>query len=204
MQTQPLPPAPGLLSLFFTLAVIGIQSFGGGSSTFFMIHQACVRRGWLSEDEFVRAWALAQISPGINLLKLTMMFGYRLRGWPGLLAASSGLILPSAAITVLMTAGFSAISGQPVVKAALRGVLPAAIGLSLAMAVQMARPVLARAHREGRARLGAHLAVLIGAALGLAAVDLSPVLILFLSGAATVLALAVLPSREAQPEMEED
>lgn len=190
--------------LFFTLGLIGIQSFGGGSSTFLLIHQACMRHKWLTEEEFVRDWALAQIAPGINLMKLTMMLGYRLRGWPGLLAASGGLILPSAAITVLMTAGFAAISGHPLVKAALRGVMPAAIGLSLAMAVQMARPALALAYKEGPARLSAHLAILSAAALGLAVLELSPVVILFGSGALAALALALLPARNLAPAAEEE
>lgn len=191
------PPAPSLISLFITLSLIGIQSFGGGSSTFLLIHQACIRRRWMSEDEFIRDWALAQIAPGINLLKLTMMLGFKLRGWPGLLAASSGLMLPSGLITLGMTAGFTAISGQPLIQAALRGVMPAAIGLSLAMAVQMAKPSLALAYKEGRARLIAHLTILTAAAFGLAALDLSPVLILGLSGTLTVLALALIPSRTA-------
>ena len=149
--------------MLITWLTLSIQSFGGGSSTFYLIHQACITRGWLDEAEFVRAWALVQVSPGINLVKLTVLIGYQLRGWPGLAVAMGGLLLPSALVTVLMTAGFTAIRSQPVVQAAMRGVLPATIGLSLAMAVQMAQPLLRRAHREGRRRVAAHLAVMAAA-----------------------------------------
>jgi chromate transporter len=106
---------PSLWDLFVTWLVIGMQSFGGGSSTLLLIHQASIKRGWVDEDEFVRTWALVQIAPGINLVKLTALMGYKLRGWPGLLAANAGLLLPSVLATVLMTAGFSAIQSQPVV-----------------------------------------------------------------------------------------
>lgn len=157
-----------------------------------LIHQACIEHGWLEEEEFLRAWALAQISPGINLVKLTVLVGYRLRGWPGIAATMSGLLLPSGAVTALMTAGYSAIRSQRVIQAALQGILPATIGLSLAMSVQMALPLLKGAHQEGHARLGAHLLVLAGAALLMAASSLSPVLILLLSGAAAVLILGLL------------
>ncbi len=196
-------PRPSLWELFSTWFTTGIQSFGGGSATFYLIHQVCISRGWVDEDEFIRAWSLAQISPGINLLKLTILIGYHLRGWPGLLAGVAGLLAPSAALTMLMTAGFSVIRSQPVVEAALRGVLPATIGLSLAMGVQMAQPLLMRAHREGRARLSVHVLIGTGAALLLAFTSISPVVVLLLAGAVTMFLLAVVPVREARPAEKE-
>jgi chromate transporter len=193
--TSPVTQRPSLWLLFRTLLTLGIQSFGGGSTTFLLIQRACVGRGWLSEEEFVRTWALAQISPGINLLKLTVMVGYRLRGWPGVAAAVTGLLLPSAGATALMTAGFSAIRGQPMVQAAMKGVLPATIGLSLAMAYQMAQPLFVRGYKEGPLRLSASLLIVLAAALGLGLADLSPVLALLLAGGAGVLLMAWTPLR---------
>jgi chromate transporter len=184
---------PGLGEIFLIWISLGIQSFGGGSSTFYLIHQACIERGWLDEEEFVRDWALAQISPGINLVKLTALVGFQLRGWQGVVMAMSGLLLPSAAITALMTAGFSTIRSQPLVQAAMRGILPATIGLSLAMGVQMAQPVLARARQEGGVRLGAHILILVGAAGLLAVANVSPVAVLFLAGVAAILLMAIFP-----------
>ena len=147
----------------------------------------------MDEELFLRDWALAQISPGINLLKLTILVGYHLQGWPGLIASGSGLMVPSAVVTALMTAGFSAIRSAPLVQAALKGVLPATIGLSLAMGVQMGQPLLARAQREGKIRLGVHILILAGAALLMTANAVSPVLVLLLAGAAAMLVLAVIP-----------
>lgn len=193
MQTHPQQPRPGLWKLFLTWLILGVQSFGGGSSTFILIHEACLKNSWVGEEEFTRDWALAQIAPGINLLKLTIILGYQLRGWPGLIAASAGLLLPSASITALMTAGFSKIQGQPIVQATLRGILPATIGLSLAMGVQMGQPLLVRAYKEGRLRLGVNLAILAVAAYLMAMGQISPVLVLLLAGAAAVVLLAVLP-----------
>lgn len=174
---------------------MGIQSFGGGSSTFYLIHQVCVDRGWLGEQEFVRTWALAQISPGINLLKLTVLIGHKLCGWPGIIAGAFGLLLPSATVTILMTAGFSAVRDQPLVKAAMSGILPATIGLSLAMGVQMGQPLMLRAHREGPLRLAANMLILVGAGLLLTFTDASPVIVLPLSGAVAMLLMAVIPER---------
>lgn len=177
---------PQSAELFVQHLLVGLQSFGGGSSTFSLLHQLAIRRGWLSEEEFVRAWALAQIAPGINLVKLTVMIGYRLAGWQGLIAATSGLLLPSAMVTVLMTAGFASVRDLPWLQAMVKGILPAAIGLSLAMGFQMAQPMFLRARQEGRLRLGAHLVILASAALLMALAKLSPALVLVLAGGAAI------------------
>ncbi len=184
-----------LWNIFVTWFIIGLQSFGGGTSTLLLIHQACINKGWLEEDEFLRDWAMVQISPGINLVKFTGLIGYRLLGWPGLALAVAGMLLPSALVTVLMTAGFSAIRDLPVVAAAMKGILPATIGLSITMSIQMGQALLGKAHKEGPLRLGAHLLILGAAALLMAVTSLSPVLVLVISGGAAVLFLAFIPAR---------
>ena len=188
--TQKSPGLPGLFAAFF---LIGLQSFGGGSSTFLLVREACLRHGWMDEETFVRSWALAQISPGINLLKLTVLVGHRLSGWGGAAAAMLGLVLPSGAITALMTAGFALVREQPQMRAALKGILPATIGLSIAMGVQMAQPLLTRAWREGRAQTGSSLLILVGAGLLMGLLNLSPLLVLVLAGGAAVALFGLLP-----------
>jgi chromate transporter len=144
-----------------------------------------------------------QIAPGINLVKFTLLIGRRLRGWPGLVAAGAGLLLPSALVTVLMTAGFTVVQGQPLVQAAMRGVLPAAIGLSLAMGVQMAQPLMTRAYREGPPRLTIHVSILAAAALLMAVNGVSPVVVMLGAGVSGVVLLALIPARRIPPPPDE-
>ena len=99
--TERIRPHAGLWQLFATYFWIGIQSFGGGSATLYLMRQACLTRGWLDEVEFTRAWALVQIAPGINLIKMAALIGRELRGWPGVVAAVAGLVLPSGCVTAL-------------------------------------------------------------------------------------------------------
>ena len=177
-------PRVKLWDLFIAWFAIGIQSFGGGTSTLMLINQACLKHGWMGDDEFARLWALVQIAPGINLVKLTALIGRRLRGWPGLVASMAGLLLPSAAATALMTAGYTLIRDLAWVKAMLRGILPATIGLGLAMSANLVRPLFTRAFREGMLRLGAHILILVGAAVLMALGSLSPVVIMLAAGTA--------------------
>jgi chromate transporter len=190
---KPTPVTPAELLRVFL--VLSLQSFGGGASTLVLIRQACFQRGWMDEGEFVRTWALVQISPGINLLKLTALIGYKLCGWSGLAFAMTGLLLPSALVTVLMTAGYSAVRDQPLMQSALKGLLPATIGLSLMTSIQMARPLLKQARRESPLRLAANLLILGSAGLLFSLLNASPVAVLLGGGAAGVLLFALVPVR---------
>ncbi len=107
----------------------------------------------------------------------------------GILIALAGLLLPSAVVTVLMTAGLAAVREQPVVAAAMQGVVPATIGLSIALGLQMAWPLLRAARKEGRASVIAHVVIIIAALLLLVIAHASPLLALGLGGAAGVLVL---------------
>lgn len=196
--TQKITPA----SLFVDWFLIGLQSFGGGSSTFSLVHQISTTRAWLSEDEFVRDWALVQISPGINLLKLTVMIGYKLAGWRGILASLSGLLLPSALLTILMTSGYATIRTIPWIQAIMKGVLPAAIGLSFAMCVQMAQTIFINAYHTGPWRLAAHSLILTLSVLLMGVNGFSPVLITLLSGGLAVALFAIIPARALPKEPE--
>lgn len=140
---------PTLLDLARAWAGIGWQSFGGGATTFTLIERAVVRdHEWLTEGEYLHDLALAQLAPGINLLGLTILIGKRLGGAPGIVVALCGLLLPSVAVTVLMTAGYAEVARHSGVQAALRGIIPATVGLGLLTAYGLARVQLSRA--EGR------------------------------------------------------
>ena len=191
-------PGPNLVALFVDWLLIGIQSFGGGASAFSLIHQVAIKRGWLSEEEFVRDWALVQISPGINLVKLTVMIGYSLMGWPGILACTSGLLLPSALVTVLMTAGFTTIRSVPWIQAIMKGIIPATVGLSMAMGLQMAQPIFSSAWKDGRLRLGEHFGILVCAALLMGFTQISPLFILLLAGIAAVVLFYMTPAHSPE------
>jgi len=178
-------PLGALLRVWLLLS---LQSFGGGAATLTLIRREVVeRRGWLTDAEFVRDWALCQVAPGINLLALTILIGRRLAGVPGICLALVGLLLPSVAITVALTASYAHFRNTPAVQASLRGVIPATVGLGLLTAYQMARALLTAARREGKTSLLWSLAVLMGSGLVMALWQPPVVLVLCAAGAAGAL-----------------
>jgi chromate transporter len=167
-----------------------LQSFGGGGATLALIYRAVVEQHrWVTDAEFTRDWALCQVAPGINLLGLTILIGRRVDGARGIFLCLLGLLVPSVTLTILLTAFYAHIRDSQQVKAALRAVIPASVGLGLLTAYNMARPPLAACRREGRTShlLGSLLIVSSAAALLLGGDRLSVVLILALAGGASAL-----------------
>ncbi|MBI3942457.1 MAG: chromate transporter [Chloroflexi bacterium] len=159
---------PSLRTIFLTWLALGAQSFGGGSATMFLIRRAMVEQlRWITEEDFTRYWAISQMTPGINLLCITILIGRQVAGAVGVFLSLLGLLLPSISITVLMTAAYTSIQQLEIVKAALRGIVPGTIGLSILMTYQIARPLMIASHKEGRTSLVVSCLIIIGSLLGL-------------------------------------
>jgi len=159
-------PAPSAWFILRVWLSIGLQSFGGGSATLYLIRRAAVEQyGWISDDEYVRNWAICQIAPGINILGLVILIGWRLAGLLGVVLSLIGLLLPSVTITILLTAAYASIQHLALVQAALRGVVPCTIGLGVVLAIGMARSPVAESRREGRMSLLLSGLIIVGSAL---------------------------------------
>ncbi|WGS51798.1 chromate transporter [Paraburkholderia sp. D15] len=134
-------PAPGevsTLGLFLIFSRIGLTSFGGGLSGWFM-REFVQERRWISEEDFLDGLALSQALPGVNVKNLAIWIGYRLLGWRGAVAGFCGIVFPPAVTIVLLGVFFAAIAYLPLTRVALAGAAAAAIGLSLSMAITAAR-----------------------------------------------------------------
>ncbi len=124
---------------------VSTQSVGGGTSTLFMIRRILVdRHGWITLREFTEAWALCQLSPGIHLVALAGLLGDRIAGARGVVVAVTGLMLPAALITAVLTAGFGQIAHHPLTVAALAGVAPVSGGMAIGLALTTAASVMQR------------------------------------------------------------
>ena len=143
-------PLPGKWQLFRIWAGVGLQSFGGGASTTFLIQRTFIEKHkWLSMEEFTYLWNLCVLTPGINLIALTVLIGRKLGGAGGIAVSLAGMLLPSALITCLLTAGFKTVENLPAIQAILRGVVPATGGIMLLVGLNFALPLIRRGYKEG-------------------------------------------------------
>ena len=87
---------PLLLDLFLTFAKIGLFTFGGGYAMIALIEKACVQqKQWITHDEMMNITVIAESTPGPIAINCATYVGYKKGGFPGSLAATLGMILPS-------------------------------------------------------------------------------------------------------------
>ncbi len=172
-------PRPSKWQLFRIWASVGLQSFGGGASTTLLIQRAFIEKhNWLSIEEFTHLWNLCVITPGINLVALTVLIGRKLGGVWGIVVSLAGLLLPSATITCLLAATFKQIENQAVVQAVLRGVIPATGAIMLLVGWNFALPIIRRGHKEGVLYLLGSSVVIVACALAIILLKISVIIII--------------------------
>jgi chromate transporter len=194
-------PRPGKWQLFRIWVGIGLQSFGGGASTQFLIQHVFIdKHRWLSMEEYAHLWNLCVLTPGINLVALTVLIGKKLGGAWGIVVSLAGLLLPSAAITCALAATFQRIEHIAAVQAVLRGIIPATGGIMLLVGVNYMRPLVRRGVKEGVLFLLGSFVIIAACALGVILLKLSVIVVIL---AAVLLGVIFFSSRPAAPLLKE-
>ena len=75
--------------LFLAFTWLALQGFGGVLAV--VQRELVEKKRWMTREQFVEDWAVAQIMPGPNVVNLSMMIGGRYFGLPGALAALAGM-----------------------------------------------------------------------------------------------------------------
>jgi chromate transporter len=131
------------------------------------------RRAWLSDEDFIEALELAELMPGANLVNLAVFIGHRLRGARGAAVAMLAVCVPPFAIAIAVAYAYYARIDVPFVGAALRGCAAAAVGLTIANAVELT------VERRGDGPLGLALLAATALAVGVLKLGLLPTFALF-------------------------
>lgn len=119
-----------LVHLFVSFTRIGLFGFGGGPSMIPLVQDEVVtRRGWLTRDEFLDAFAFGNALPGPILTKLAGYVGHRQAGWVGVMVSLLGLTAPTILIMILLAALYLRYQDDPLVTGFLTGVRPVVIAL---------------------------------------------------------------------------
>jgi chromate transporter len=134
--------APGLFELFVAFAKMSLAGFGG---VLVFARRAIVDRyRWMTADEFNETFALCHFLPGPNIVNLAVVFGSRIRGMAGSVAAFTGLMAPPFLIVTGLAMIYARYGDVPALRRILDGVSCAAAGLLLAVTLRMMLPLLKR------------------------------------------------------------
>ncbi|MGY8679423.1 chromate transporter [Bradyrhizobium sp. UFLA05-153] len=134
---------PGLFALFMAFARMSLAGFGG---VLVFARRAIVDdHRWMTADEFNETFALCHFLPGPNIVNLSMVFGSRLRGLAGGIAAFAGLLVPPTLIMAALAVLYAHFGELEVLRRTLAGVSCAAVGLLIAVVFRMMTPLLKRA-----------------------------------------------------------
>ena len=172
------PAAPARLRLptiFWIFFKSGL-AFGGGLSILALLQDELVlRRRVVTREEFMTIYSLARIVPSGTMTAIAVAFGRRFGGFPGTVAALGGLTLPAFVTTVALAAGYTALRDTRLVELLPVTILPAALALVAAAAVNLARATATRLP---------DMAIAAAALAAAAALHASPAVVLLLGGAA--------------------
>ncbi len=127
---QGIPSASGhtLWQVFFYFTKAGAFVFGSGLAIVPFLYAGVVKEhGWLTEQQFVDAVAVAMITPGPVVIT-TGFIGFLIGGFQGAIVAAVATFLPCYFLTILPAPYFKKYGKLPSIAAFVDGVTAAAIG----------------------------------------------------------------------------
>ncbi len=130
---------PSLWNLFISFVTISLLGFGG---TLAWARRMTVdERHWMTATEFNEVFSLCQFLPGPNVVNFAVVFGARVRGIPGAISATAGLVGPSLVLMVILGALYARYGEIESLRRILAGISTAAAGLIFGMTAKMAQPL---------------------------------------------------------------
>ena len=124
--------------LFRTFFRLGLFTFGGGYAMLGNIREVVLeRKKWLTEEELLQVITIAESTPGPIAVNLSTYVGYQKGGVGGSIAATTGVILPSFVIILLISFFLDAFMANRYVAAAFVGIKSAVVFLILRAGWQM-------------------------------------------------------------------
>ncbi|MDH4061093.1 MAG: chromate transporter [Aquincola sp.] len=128
-------------ALFAHFLAMSMLAVGGAVAVAPEIHRYVVeQRGWIDDTQFSAAIALAQASPGPNLLFVPVV-GHAIAGLPGALVALAGILIPSTTLALTASRWGQKRRETRGVRAFVAGMAPVTIGLLLSAGTVLTAPL---------------------------------------------------------------
>ena len=131
----PVARPKSLTDLFVSFTLLALQGFGGVLAV--VQRELVENKRWMTREEFVEEWAVAQIMPGPNVINLSITLGARYFGLRGALAALAGMLTFPLLVVLALALVYAQFAGNPQVAGALRGMGAVAAGLITATGLKL-------------------------------------------------------------------
>ena len=125
-----------LSDLFISFSLLALQGFGGVLAV--VQRELVEKKKWMTREEFIEDWAVAQIMPGPNVVNLALMIGDRYFGLRGAAVAVAGMLCAPSLVVLALAMLYGQYGGNPHVAGALRGMGAVAAGLITATGMKLA------------------------------------------------------------------
>lgn len=123
-----------VFKLFTTFAAISVTLFGSSYVFIPTIQDLVVNgQGWVTHKEFIDGLAISQLTPGPTIIT-SAFIGYKVAGLLGALSATVGITVPPALLMLVGMCSLDSLKKSAGVKAVLRGIRPAIVGMIVAAA----------------------------------------------------------------------
>ncbi len=127
-----------LFLLMFTMMKIGLFTFGGGYAMISLLENEFVsKRKWIGTEEFLDMVAIAESTPGPIAINGATYIGYRVKGIPGAIFGTVGVVTPSFLIIYLISLFFSRFLSIGWVASAFKGIQVAVVFLIFSAALRL-------------------------------------------------------------------
>lgn len=131
----PTPQPRSHADLFISFTVLALQGFGGVLAV--VQRELVEKKRWMTQEEFIEEWAVAQIMPGPNVVNLALMIGARYFGLTGAMAALAGMLTLPLLVVLALALVYAEFAGNSQVAGALRGMGAVAAGLVTATGLKL-------------------------------------------------------------------
>ena len=136
VQAEPPRPQPSSLTdLFMSFTLLALQGFGGVLAV--VQRELVDKKRWMTREEFVEEWAVAQVMPGPNVINMAVVIGMRYFGFRGAAAAVAGLLTMPLLVVIALALVYAQFAGNPHVASALRVMGAVAAGLITATGIKL-------------------------------------------------------------------
>lgn len=128
-------------TLFLTFMKIGAFTIGGGYAMLPLIQREVVDHGWMTKEDFIDLFSVAQSLPGIFAVNIAIFVGYKLKKIRGGIVCALGSILPSFLIILAIALFFTQFKDNEWVEKAFKGLRPAVVALIAVPCLTTARSI---------------------------------------------------------------